>query len=86
MNGTVRVYIPRAWVTPEEFSALENVSLSCIYKKIAKGLLPVFRKRQARERIKINYLAYVKKHITPAPGSNESYIICVGDNIPAGEK
>lgn len=75
MATTISIYIPKAKVTPKEFSELQGVKVRTVRSWYEKGLLSLDKKEHKNGRVAIHYLKYIERQTRQALGHDRFQII-----------
>ncbi|MDR6350698.1 Rha family transcriptional regulator [Pantoea sp. SORGH_AS_0659] len=75
MAASISIYIPKAKVTPKEFSELQGVKVRTVYSWCEKGILSKDKKDHKNGRTSIHYLKFIERQTRQALGHNRFQII-----------
>ena len=75
MTSMISIYIPKAKVSPKEFSELQGVTTRTVWNWCQKGILTQDKKAKPGSRTSIHYLKFVERQTRQALGHNRFQII-----------
>lgn len=75
MAAMISIFIPKAKVTPKEFSELQGVKVRTVRSWCEKGILSQDKKAHKNSRTSIHYLKFIERQARQALGHNRFQII-----------
>lgn len=75
MATMISIFIPKAKVTPKEFSELQGVKVRTVRSWCEKGILSQDKKAHKNSRVAIHYLKFIERQARQSLGHNRFQII-----------